>query len=299
MRIDLFDPTESGSLAAFYNRQMAEVPFCFPVSEGEFTDGLSFREADRLRDEAILVASEGGRTRGFLHLAREPKEGADADDRGILRFFAYEPGNRRIGEALLDEAERRFREMGIARIGAFEHAYAYRFHHLGFGLLTDRMAHVFALLQIHGYETRADWSYDEEVFLEWRAYAIEEPALPDEAVVIEVSWEPGRGRRPNLGLRAIRDGEPFGECECLSVGEFSNDERAQDAFFTEWLGVRDANQGRGWGRYLLRRALWELHGAGYRDALISANRKNYRALLFYANEGYRVVDSAYALRKTL
>lgn len=38
---------------------------------------------------------------------------------------------------------------------------------------------------------------------------------------------------------------------------------------------------------------------GYRDAVISTDMTNCRALLFYANYGYRVTDTVYGFVKTL
>ena len=91
----------------------------------------------------------------------------------------------------------------------------------------------------------------------------------------------------------------MGVCECVSCGEFSHADGAQDWVFTEWLGVEAEFQGKGLGRYLLQRALQEMHGAGYRHAAISTHWRNYRAFLFYSNYGYRVVDWTYGLRREI
>ena len=51
--------------------------------------------------------------------------------------------------------------------------------------------------------------------------------------------------------------------------------------------------------YLRGRALVEMKKAGYRHAAISAGWDNYRAISFYSNYGYRVVDWAYGLQRGL
>ncbi len=90
-----------------------------------------------------------------------------------------------------------------------------------------------------------------------------------------------------------------GECHSVSRGDYTNTEAVQDCFFTEWIGVEEDVQGKGIGRYLLQRALLEMHGAGYRHATISTARHNYRAALCYTNLGYRVVDWTYAYEREL
>jgi GNAT superfamily N-acetyltransferase len=73
----------------------------------------------------------------------------------------------------------------------------------------------------------------------------------------------------------------------------------QDWFFTDGLGVSDEVQGKGLGRYLLQKARQEMHRIGYRHAAISTDWMNFRAFLFYSNDGYHRVDWTYALRRTV
>lgn len=63
--------------------------------------------------------------------------------------------------------------------------------------------------------------------------------------------------------------------------------------------LEKAFQGQGLGRYLLNYTLQEMHNVGYRHAAISTNWENYRALLFYSNCGYKVVDWTYEYEKNL
>ena len=81
----------------------------------------------------------------------------------------------------------------------------------------------------------------------------------------------------------------------LNGGEQANERLHSEAAFV----VRGADAIQGLGRYLLQRALREMHGAGYRHAAISTHWRNYRAFLFYSNYGYRVVDWTYGLRREI
>ena len=91
----------------------------------------------------------------------------------------------------------------------------------------------------------------------------------------------------------------MGVCRCVSCGEFSDAEEAQDWMFTEWLGVEESLRGKGMGRYLLQRTLQEMRAVGYRHAAISTRWQNYRACLLYSNYGYRVADWTYGLGREI
>ena len=81
------------------------------------------------------------------------------------------------------------------------------------------------------------------------------------------------------------------ECECKPAGA------AQPICYVEWLGVEDDFQGKGWGKHLLARALCEARGVGYRDAAITTDWRNYRALSLYANHGFTVASYAHDYMK--
>jgi ribosomal protein S18 acetylase RimI-like enzyme len=53
------------------------------------------------------------------------------------------------------------------------------------------------------------------------------------------------------------------------------------------------------GRHLLQRSLQEMHRIGYRNASISTDWENHRALLFYSNHGFNVVDWTYCYGRDL
>jgi len=108
---------------------------------------------------------------------------------------------------------------------------------------------------------------------------------------VEVQQTPGRGLLPDVSLKAHLDGKPIGECVFISASAFSRRGGAQSWALCNWLGIPDSHQGRGFGLYLLRRALVEVREAGYTNAAISTALDNYRALLLYSNNGFHVVDT--------
>jgi GNAT superfamily N-acetyltransferase len=118
-------------------------------------------------------------------------------------------------------------------------------------------------------------------------------------VDISLQWEQGRGARPGLIVQGRQGEKEIGTCECVSAGEYSRSEEAQDWSFTTGLDIAEEMQGKGLGRFLLQRALEEMHGIGYRHAAISTGWRNFRAFLFYSNCGYHVVDWTYGLRREL
>jgi GNAT superfamily N-acetyltransferase len=286
-------------LASAYSAVICGVPHCYPVTGDEFACGVSTTAAEAhsdapLRAQAAFVATEGAAPVGFIDAAIGRPEGARDAEHGVVRFFWYPPGRRTVGQELLDTAENYLRSHGMAHVQAFPQEYRYRFYHLEAAHLSEHLGAVHALLAFNGYQRARG-----EVFLDWRDYEPVEPPAPGVAAQTAIEWRPGQGTRPNLVVKASSGGAQIGICRCMSAGEFTRNADAQDWLFTEWLGVEDEVQGRGLGRFLLRRALLEAHQAGYRHAAISTAWDNFRAFLFYTNFGYRVVDWTYGFLKSL
>jgi GNAT superfamily N-acetyltransferase len=285
-------------LAAVSNAQVAAmVPHCYAVGPDEFVAGCHQATGDdyasSLQDERVIVGLEGGRIRGSAHVRvgeiihrSRPLSG------GFIHFVTYAAGHRELGQAILDACEQHCRSAGASTIRAVD-GYYYRFHHLGFSLVSDPMGHVYGLFGLNGYVPAGEG----EIFFEYLDYAANGPALPDPTVEVRVQARQGQGALPNLTVRVLRDDEAFGRCIALSGGDFCRAPEAQDRIFVDGFGVRDEDQGRGWGRYLLARTLWEAPALGYMHTAISAGKRNYRAQLFYANYGYRVTDTVYGFVK--
>jgi len=298
MKITYRAPAGASDLAAVYNEQLAGVPHCYPVSGEEFEQQLpwSARSSDppqRLHTEQLILAEQAGRTVGFAHVALRDVEVEGTTRRGgVIRFLTYQPSHRPTGQRLLEEAETYLAAHGAEDVRAFQKPCAYPFYHLSFGMLSDRMAHVYGLVRMNGYATN-----EGEIFMARRGAPPPRPAPPDAWADVIVQRPAGRGELPGLTVRAVRDGEQIGVCRSISAGEYCRAAAAQRSLFTEWLGVEPDQRGVGWGRYLLLRSLWEMQRLGYRDAFISAGWTNFRALLLYTNYGYQVTDTVYGLVK--
>ena len=147
---------------------------------------------------------------------------------------------------------------------------------------------------IHLTSTQGDFL----VFLNQPDYRVSEPVPPGSGLEIAVEQLPGRGKMPGLAVRVLRREEELGFCKSLSVGRYCRASEAQDWLFIKALYIHDeVEQGKGWGRYLLQRNLWEMRKIGYKNAVISTDWRNYRALLLYANYGYEVSDTVYGFVK--
>ena len=299
MKIVYRDVANTGGLAHVYNEHIASVPHCYPVSPEEFETGLRDSKNDRhckeLHSEKIIVGEQDDKIIGFAHIAMGKIEFSDRDrSGGFIHFLTYQAGYRPIGQAILKECEKYLSGLGAHQIWAFQNDCNYRFYHLEFGNLSDQMGHVYALFRMNGYEIS-----EGEIFMEQPEYHVTEPMLPDEQVEIVVKQEPGRGVLPGLIVQALRGGKEIGICESGSAGDCCQASEVQDCFFIHWLGVEEEEQRKGWGRYLLQRTQWEMRKIGYKNIVISTDWKNYRALLFYTNYGYRVTDTVYGLVKNI
>lgn len=289
----------SGQLAAVYNEAVRGVPHCYPVSEEGFAAELAAAAGQGeghkgLHSEAAFAAREGGALAGFVHTGIKRATEKKPQEQGMIRFLWYRRGRRAVGQALLAAAEKHLREHGMTQASAFHQDYRYRCYHFTHAYLSDHLDHVQALLAFNGYKQVAG-----EVFLDWPDYELVSPASPEPAVEVRVEQEPGRGRRPGLRLSAHSGGKQVGVCVSACAGEWHDADDAQDWIFTEWLSIEEEVQGKGLGRHLLQRALQEARALGYRHAAISTARDNARALLFYSNYGYQVVDWTYEFARDL
>lgn len=302
MEIVQYTPDMQAPVTQFYNHLTADVPHCYPVNEEAFATairGVTTGKADvkegGVDSETAFVAMVNGAMEAYIHVGigqvrdHEEKE----EDVGIIRFFGYERGARRVGQAALEEAEAYLKTYNISKIFAFSQDCRYRFYHFEHAYLSDALDQVQGLLGFNGYRRS-----EGEVFLDWEDYSVT-PIPSNLPVTLSTEWKDGRGGRPNCTVHARQNGEQVGICENLCGGEFSSHPDAQDWLHTVWLGVEEEFQGQGLGRYLLQYALQEMKKIGYRHAAISTAWDNHRAFLFYSNCGYRTVDWTYEFVKDL
>jgi GNAT superfamily N-acetyltransferase len=300
MEILQYTPDMQEPLTQFYNRITASVPKCYPVKAEEFaaairgvTTGKADKKEGGLDSETAFVAMTNSTVQAFIHVGIGQIGDNREEDIGVIRFFAYERGARRIGQAMLEKAEAHLKGFNISQIFAFPQDCRYRFYHFDHAYLSDALDQVQGLLGFNGYHRSSG-----EVFLDWEDYSVT-PVPSSLPVTLSVEWKDGRGQLPNCTVLAHQNGEQVGICESICGGEFSSHTDAQTWLHTVWLGIEDDFQGQGLGRYLLQYALQEMHKVGYRHAAISTAWDNHRAFLFYSNCGYRTVDWTYEFVKDL
>ena len=299
MEILQYTSDMQASVTRFYNRLIANVPHCYPVTEEKFAIVLrcvTTGKADKndsglgLDSETAFVAIRNGVVQAFIHVGLAQIRDEDV---GIIRFFGYERGARRAGQAVLERAEAYLTAFNVPRIFAFRSERRYRFYHFEYAFLSDALDHLQALLGFNGYHRENGW-----VFLDWENYNVT-PIASAIPVTLSVEWKDERGQRPDSIIKAYHGDEEIGLCVSVSGGEYSSHSDAQDWFHTVWLEIEDAFQGQGLGRYLLQYALQEMKKIGYQHAAISTRWDDHRALLFYSNCGYRVADWTYGFVKDL
>ena len=289
-----WDPKYASSAANFWNRLLEGVPHCYDVTAEELARAAAGEEGagaplQALRDDTVLLAVNEGEVCGYAHAAAEQVKDWHAGA-GIIRFFAYERGNRVAGKALLEAVLSEVRTRTPENIRAFPANYRYPCYHFLNANLSNRLDHVEALLGVRGFRRQRA-----EIFLDMPD--LESLPAPIMTIPCELAVEhrPGKGELPGFSVRACRNGELMGECVHTSGQEYSPRPEAGEWAFCSWLGVKTPWQGKGIGEFLLTRALGEAKDLGYRRASISTSGDNYRAFTFYSNHGYRVVDWTYEL----
>lgn len=300
MEILQYTSDMAAPLTYFYNMQTTDVPHCYPIKESEMvtairgvTTGKANKQEGGLDSEEAFVIVSKNDVKAFIHVGIGQIGNNREIDIGVIRFLSYVRGARQSGQAVLEKAEEYLKTFNVSHICAFPQDCQYRFFHFQHAYLSDSFDHVHALLGINGY-TRSNG----EVFLDWENFSVnpEQSSIP---VTLTVDWKHGRGQRPNCHVKAYQNDKRVGECDSVSGGEFSSHPDAQNWLHTVWLGIDKDYQGQGLGKYLLQHTLQEMYNIGYLHAAISTNWENHRALLFYSNCGYKVVDWTYEYEKTL
>jgi ribosomal protein S18 acetylase RimI-like enzyme len=284
-----YSPSLAEETTAAYNRAVANVPCCYPMSPGEFQRAVTSSTAsfgrNIVRDSVTHVARSEGRIVGWATSAIGTHGSDGLGERAIVRMLYYERGESPAGQALLEAVEERLLGPQFAALAAFAGTFRLPGYHLPYAGLTDRWDHVRALLGMNGYTCRRG-----EVFLDWPDCEPPDPGSCPMDLEVRVERRPGEVRNPDIEVRALRDQGVIGTCRCLSAATFSRADPAQSRIFTRWIGIHDRYQGQGLGRHLLLLALREARAAGYAHATISSEASNYRAMLLYGNLGYRAVD---------
>ncbi len=237
-----------------------------------------------------------GRILGFAHVAIETKTWEDpVTRRGLIRVFAYDRSDRGAGQMLLAASEMYFVERGVRDVCVSPWFAPVRFIHTGREGVSTFHPHVLALFGLNGYSV----SLSEHIMGAPDITEAAEPSLPDAGLTVDVEHTPGRGALPGLFVRMESSGDEIGACECRAHGHYLRDPDAQARLLVEALDVTEAERGRGFGRYLLRRALWAGRRIGHRHADLRVRADNLSAMMLYASEGFRIIGTGYMLTKSL
>ncbi len=296
LRISRFHVGELQDLADALNDLMAGTPHCPRASASEVASALdgpgSCKAAERLSESTIWLAREGSDIVGVAHAAIEQAT-EQSPLRAVLRFFAYRPGYRRVGQALVERAEELAHAHGAGEVVAWHYDHKYPWCHAEHALLSGRLGHVQALLSLNGYA--ADWG---QLVLDWQDYAVSAEPLPVDAE-LEWEWAEATPGATELVLHAYQEGRSVGLCVCIGQGALQRAPEAQDWVYVRWLWVEDGLRGRGLGRCLVTQALAAYRQRGYRHVTIGAMESNLPARLLYTNMGFQTTDWTRAYRKVL
>ncbi|RKU25658.1 hypothetical protein C6497_14960 [Candidatus Poribacteria bacterium] len=297
MEILQYTPDKLKSVTNFYNRLIKNVPYCYPVSLGQFEhvlqdiiDSPEVCKDDELIEETVYIVNNKGTVEAYIHIGIESDD--DKEYGGIIRFFGYRRGSREAGLSILKKAEESMRKYNVTRIYAFSKNYKYPFYHYRYAHLSNSLDHIEALLGLNGYKR-----VNGQVFLNWENFQVK-PIKPKIQMQLKPDWKDGRGLLQNCNITAYKDGEEIGQCWTNSCGEFNDNPTIQDWVYIDWLGVEDEFQGKGLGKYLLEYTLQELKKVGYKHTTLSTSWDNHLAFLMYTNLGYRVIDWTYGYEKT-
>ena len=278
-------------LLQLYNELVSHLPNYRVAELAEFGEALECSSRyGELANARLVVGEVDGQLVGFAHVATGSFEDIHEREQsgGVIHFLGYRPGHRVVGQGLLAAAEDHARQYGMSEMWAFQADMGYGFNHLGFGNATDRMGHVGALFQANGYGVN-----EEFVWLRWDDYSIAEPEPPGDEYEVVLSEAGARGLTLDLRL----NGEESGGCWAFPKDAYDGTGKW---LYTKGLAVYDdEGKGRGWGRYLLLRMLWEGQRLGYRRSLVQTLRDNHTAQLLYTNVGYQVCDIARGYWKEL
>jgi len=291
MEIEEVDINEAGHASGLYNQIAEPVPFSFPVDDDQFRMGIVWDGGDHglhryLRDQRVLHCRAGSSIVGFTHIAVEHRDEAR---RGVIRFIGFLPGDRRVGQMLLDEAERQLRSADVDVIMAFARDYGYPFHLKATGDLSYSLSHIVGLLGSNGYSLPPHHRYtlSQEIHFDWPSLNVTRPELPDERLVVQIARDESISDLPKLMFHLELEGQKVGESETWPVGRWTTAHGAREMFAMS-IDIGDQWQGRGWGRYLLTRGLWEMQQLGYDRAVLGTNPENYPAVSMYANMGFTI-----------
>ena len=304
MSIEQWDFSESAPLAELYNVHAAEIPYEYPVDQENFVESITC-PTENLTEEVLLVAVEGSQPRGYIHVGMIPNDDS-SEKRGLIRFLVFPRDRRATGQALLDHAHEYLRGLGASAFQAFNYGFGYPC--TWYGHLKSPWEHIYALLGSNGYRVeelsylgKPGWG----LVMVWPDFEISEPVISDKALEVQVDDTPfwphltSYGDLPTVAVRVFRNGEQVGGNETRPYYLPHWGQVPQNMCYTVGMGVNETERGRGIGRYLMERSLFEMQRLGCRYAILDVDSGNYTALMLYTSMGYRTIYSVCQMLKTL
>ncbi|MBQ36284.1 MAG: hypothetical protein CME04_07830 [Gemmatimonadaceae bacterium] len=134
--------------------------------------------------------------------------------------------------------------------------------------------HVYALLGSNGYEPVGPGV----VMMVLRDYRMSAPPRTYHDIDVQVSEDtyfpdkPSHGDLPTVAIRLFRGDKEIGGTEARPHYLPHWDPELQYTCNTLGIGVGEAERGRGFGRYLMERSLYEMQKAGCKHAILSQTR---------------------------
>ena len=288
MTISEWDPSNAGRLTKAYNAQAVEIPYDdYPVDPETLVDALSLPNPD-FSDGRLFVSEHGGGPKGFIHVGNLPGDGDSEERQGLIRYLCFPRDRRDVGQALLDSAHEYLGPLASS-CRAFDHRFAYSC--MSHPCLKSPWEHVHALLGSNGYESAGGTGGVLVMVL--RDYEMPKPALPYHDVDVRVGDDPllpdliSHGDLPTVAVQLFRGDKWLGGNETRPHYLPHWDRELQYTCMTTGMGVTDTERGRGFGRYLMERSLYEMQRAGCQHAILGTDHDNYTALSLYASLGYR------------
>ena len=279
-----------GAVVRLYNGAVAAIPCNWPLTEAEFSDallgnGTLSNRGRRLDPDTVYVARAAGTALGFVDFTV-------LGSGGLIRFLAFPPERREVGEALLAAALRHLRRAGCTWAEAWQMKNGYPFYAAWHGGCWEQ-SHVTNLFLAHGFE-----NYHREVVLHRDlSFAFDPPALPH-------------------GRRLVKAAESFGHdllyCYTIHAGE-------EEAARTTWhrmsalcrhpaaarhgyiaeVGTAERYRRQGLGSTLMQQMIRDMHHAGVTEATLHTMFDNVPAIGLYTRHAFRYLGTSITLRKSL
>lgn len=238
-----------------------------------------------LHDEQLIVCEQFDEPVCFAHVGTGvwANEGC-----GYLRYLDSGNAHRTLIHATMERAEDTFRKRSIHQMRAGVPDYSYR-------EVTEDGSIALLLLLQRGYKI----TYGNVNYWMDRLDDCSREIPQDSSLTIVSSPEIGNGQLPNSYIQLQRSGRKIGEAWCFSAWHYGSCKHTQQVFHIGDIDIIEDEQGKGFGRYLLGEAIYEMGKLGYTKVSLSTGVGNLRARLLYMSMGFRQGTTQHILMKDL